>query len=132
MIEKLINGRGTTRVEKITIGFLVLLIVVIFGAFYATRAIAIGSSRAGHEATLKGEVVVVDNLHKMGMLSLRSNEIGQYPNDRLNIFMNKDTKVKVCSEREPQNDIKVSHNATVTYHEVQGLLPLADSVTEKC
>ncbi len=128
MIQKSITGRSVNLIR----GFIIPIVAVIMSALFASSAVAIASRQPIHEHAMRGEVVVVDNLHHINMLTLQSTKIGQYPNDQLNIFMNKNTSVKVCNEREPENDIKVSRNATVRYHEVQGLLPLADSVTEKC
>ena len=53
-------------------------------------------------------------------LTLRSDKIGNFPNDRLNIY-----------KREPSKDINVSRNATAAYREVSGL-PVADAVSEQC
>ena len=122
----------TGRAAIVLATFFVLLATVMTIAILSNSALAIGSSHTGNEVMLKGEVWAVDNLHNINMLTLQSNTIGQFPNDQLNIFMNKNTSVKICNEREAENDINVSRKATVTYHEVQGLLPLADSVTEKC
>ena len=132
MIKKSITRRGSVKALNLLTGFVVLLIVLIFSTSFTNSALVIGSQQAIQKDTLTGEVVAVDSLHHLGMLTLQSDKIGQFPNNQLNIFMNKNTSVKVCSESEPENDIKVSRNATVTYHEVQGLLPLADSVSEKC
>ncbi len=128
MVQKSISGRSVNLIR----GFIIPMVAVIMSALFASSAVAIASRQTIHEHALRGEIVAVDNLHQINMLTLQSTKIGQYPNDQLNIFMNKNTSVKVCNEREPENDIKVSGNATVRYHEVQGLLPLADSVTEKC
>jgi hypothetical protein len=125
---KSIRGRAL----KLAATLIILFVAVMSGAFFANNALAIGGQHARHEDTLKGEVVAVDNLHNINMLTLQSYKIGQFPNDQLNIFMNKNTSVKICSTREPEHDIKVDRKATVTYHEVQGLLPIADSVSEKC
>jgi hypothetical protein len=122
----------TGRALKLAATLIILLVAVISSSFIANNALAIGGRHTRHENTLKGEVVAVDTLHHINMLTLQSYKIGQFPNDQLNIFMNKNTSVNICSERKPEHDIKVSRDATVTYHEVQGLLPLADSVSEKC
>jgi hypothetical protein len=66
------------------------------------------------------------------MLKLRSENMGNFPNDSLNIFLNRSTTVKICSERKPSKDINVNGNTSVTYHEVRGWLPVADAVTEQC
>jgi hypothetical protein len=113
-------------------GLIIPIAAVMMSALFASSGVALASRQTMHEHELRGEVVAVDNLHHINMLTLESTKIGQYPNDQLNIFMNKNTSVKVCNEREPEHDIRVSSNATIRYHEVQGLLPLADSVTERC
>ncbi|HUI45232.1 MAG TPA: hypothetical protein VL122_04450 [Nitrospirota bacterium] len=132
MIKKSITRRGSGSRVNLLAKFFILLVILVFSTSFANSVPAAGSQQAVQKDTLKGEVVAVDNLHHISMLTLRSDEIGRFPNDRLNIFMNKNTSVKVCNEREPVKDINVSRNATVTYHEVQGLLPVADTVSEKC
>jgi hypothetical protein len=132
MIKKSITRRGSGSGVNLLAKSFILLVILVFSTSFANSVPAAGSQQAEQKDTLKGEVVAVDNLHHISMLTLRSDEIGRFPNDRLNIFMNKNTSVKVCNEREPVKDINVSRNATVTYHEVQGLLPVADTVSEKC
>jgi hypothetical protein len=119
-------------IKKSITGLIIPIVAVMMSALFASSAVALASRQTIHEHALRGEVVAVDNLHHINMLTLESTKIGQYPNDQLNIFMNKNTSVKVCNERTAEHDIKVSHTATVRYHEVQGLLPLADYVMEKC
>ncbi len=131
MTRKSIRRTGLFKTVNILAGFFVLLITVLFSTSITNNVFAAGNHQAGKNDVLSGEVVVVDNLHHMGMLTLLSSEIGQFPNDQLNIFTNKDTSVKICNERAFERDLKVSRNATVTYHEVQGL-PLATSISEKC
>ncbi len=133
MIKKLTTAKRSGGEINLLTALLVLLFTLILIVSFANSTLASwGNKQAGQKDTLQGEVVAVDHLHHMGMLTLQSYKIGQFPNDQLNIFMNKDTSVKICNKREPEKDIKVSRNATVTYHEVQGLLPLAYSVREKC
>ncbi len=132
MIKKLITAKGAGGETNLLTAAVVLLFALILIVSLANSTLAGWGKQAEQKDTLQGEVVAVDNLHHMGMLTLQSYKIGQFPNDQLNIFMNNDTSVKICNKGEPEKDIKVSRNATITYHEVQGLLPLADSVTEKC
>ena len=80
---------------------------------------------------LTGEIVAVDNGYDLQMLTVRSDQIGQYPNDTMNIFLNKNTNVNICSAQEPTADITVNRTATIMYHEVAGLA-VADRVMEKC
>ncbi len=85
----------------------------------------------GDRGSLKGEVVAVNQVHNAQTLTLRSSQIGQFPNDQQNIFMNKDTRVKVCNVREPNKDLKVDHSAVVKYHEVGGVA-VASIIAERC
>jgi len=111
--------------------YVLFVAVVLVGSFTMT-SYAIGCLYGGQKGIVQGEVVTVDKLHNIGMLTLRSDEIGSFPNDRLNIFLTPNTMVKVCDTSEPARGLSVSRNATVTYHEVQGLLPVADVVSERC
>jgi hypothetical protein len=113
-------------------GFFVLLVSAIFVMSLTSTTSVAGSMQVGQNDTVKGEVVAVDNLHHIGMMTVRSEGIGNFPNDKLNIFLDENTTVKICNEREPSKDIDVSRNATVTYHEVRGWLPVADAVSEHC
>ncbi len=94
------------------------------------NAFAAGAMQ-GDRGSLKGEVVAVNQVHNAQTLTLRSSQVGQFPNDQLNIFMNKDTKVKVCNVREPYKDIHVDHTAVVKYHELGGVA-VANSIAEQC
>ncbi len=128
---------GTSMTKKGSVNaisvatFIALIVAAILVISFANLAFAKGGLQGGEKGALRGEVVAVDNLHKMGMLTLRGSSIGNFPNDELNIFVNHDTKVKICGEREPFKDINASRNATVAYHEVSGLA-VADSVSEQC
>lgn len=125
---------GSDKEVRLLRTFLVLLITAIFAISYANFALAAGSMQKGQkDNTVRGEVVAVDNLHhNIRMLTLRSENMGNFPNDSFNIYLNHSTTVKICSERKPSKDINVNGNATVTYHEVRGWLPVADAVTERC
>jgi hypothetical protein len=122
--------RGSAKAAMLLTGFFVLIAAAFFVLSSANTAFTLGSMQGG-EKTLKGEIVAMDNGHHIRTLTLRSDEIGRYPNDKLNIFLNKDTKVKVCGMREPAKDINVSRNATIRYHELGGVA-VANSVSERC
>ncbi len=94
------------------------------------NAFAAGTMQ-GDRGSIKGEVVAVNQVHNAQTLTLRSSQIGQFPNDQMNIFMNKDTKVRVCNVREPYKDIHIDHSAVVKYHE-RGGVAVANSVMERC
>lgn len=81
--------------------------------------------------SLNGEVVAVENARHLTVLTVQSEEIGPFPNDQLNIFVNPYTTVKICKGTEPARDVKVNKVATITYHEVAGLA-VADRVREHC
>lgn len=125
-INKKRGGRAAGRAAVAS----VMALAVIFFLSFANAAVA----QAGMESesnVLTGEVMAVNPVHGATTLTLISGQIGQFPNNEMNIFLNGDTKVKVCSEREPVNDISVSRNATVTYHEVGGVA-VAEQISEQC
>ncbi len=99
--------------------------------FSVTNNAFAAAAMMGDRGSLKGEVVAVNQVHNAQTLTLRSSQIGQFPNDQLNIFMNKDTKVKVCNVREPYKDLRADHSVVVKYHELGGVA-LADSIAERC
>lgn len=125
------KGRAS-KLGLLLMGFFGLAMTAVFAVSIANTTFAEGSMQTGQDKNVTGEVVSIDNLHDLRMVTLRSESIGTFPNDRLNIFVNKNTKVEVCNAREPFKDIGIDRNATVTYHEVKGLLPVADSISEKC
>jgi hypothetical protein len=125
---------GSRKEMRIVMGVFAVLVTAIIVVSYSNSVFAAGNMQNSQmENILRGEIVAVDNLHhSMRMLTLRSEGIGDFPNDSLNIFLGPSTTVKICSEREPSRDINVGRNATVTYHEVRGWLPVADAVSEHC
>jgi hypothetical protein len=132
MIINSINPKGTATKLGLFTGFLVLAITAIFAASMENATFADTSMLKGQENAVTGEVITVENLNHLDMVTLRSEEIGKFPNDRLNTFLNRDSVVTVCNVSEPSRDIGVGRNVMVTYHEVRGLLPVADSVREQC
>jgi hypothetical protein len=125
---------GSRKKMHIIMGLFALVVTAIFAVSYTNGVFAAGNMQNGQmENIVRGEIVAIDNLHhNMRMLTLRSEGIGDFLNDSLNIFLGPSTTVKICSEREPSRDINVSRSATVTYHEVRGWLPVADAVSEHC
>ena len=109
---------------------LLLLMAVLVVVSFVNTASAVTAGMQG-DRSITGEVVTVDHGPQAGTLTLRSNQIGQFPNDKLNIFINQNTRVQVCNEKEPVSHMQVDRNATVLYHEAGGVL-VADSIHERC
>ncbi len=107
----------------------VLTVAVVSAAAYTNRASAASDMQAGN--SLQGEIVAVANVNHIQTLTVRSDEIGRFPNDELNVFLNKNTTVKMCSVRGPAKDLKVGRDASIEYHELGGV-PVADAVSEQC
>ncbi len=115
---------------KLLSGAFAFIIATLFLVSFANTAFAQGSTQ-GSSNTLTGEVVAIDNVHNTKMMTLRSDDIGQFPNDTLTIMLDQNTKVNACNTGNSPDDIDVSHNATVTYHEQAGVA-VADSIDEEC
>ncbi len=114
------------------IGLVTMFVVMIAAAVLAFSRTSSAAPRGTvKEDTIKGEVYSITNSRHLGTLTMLSEKLGAYPNDELNIFLTKNTKVKICSVREPEKDIAASRTATVKYHEIQGLA-VADRVSERC
>ncbi len=129
MISHFANRRNS---NFITIGIIGALVVLSFAAiltlYMTSSAAPQGSAK---ESTIKGEVYSMTAGRHLGTITLLSEKLGAYPNNELNIFLIKSTKVNICSVREPEKDIAANRTATVKYHELQGLA-VADSVSEQC
>ncbi|HYA88474.1 MAG TPA: hypothetical protein VEI57_15580 [Nitrospirota bacterium] len=128
----MINKSNSRKAFHILMAFFVLLVTAIIAMSYAITTLAADSMQKGQKDVVKGEVVAIDTLHHLRMLTLRSEKIGTLPNDTLNIYLDKSTRVKICNEREPWRDINVDGKVTLTFHEVRGWLPVADAITERC
>ena len=124
------SGRKPTTAAAIAV-FVVVIAAVLVSISLAGAATA-EKWTGGEESSLQGEIVALDSLHSLSMVTLRSDELGGFPGDRLNIFVNSDTRVMTCNMTESANDLGVSREATVIYHEVRGWLPVADSIDEHC
>jgi hypothetical protein len=112
-------------------GLVVLIIAALFTLSFTEAAFTQGTMLGNEQGYLKGEVIAVNAGHQWRTLTLRSDEIGQYPNDTLNVFLSQNANVKICGMSEPANDIAVGRNVTITYHEVGGMT-VATSVSEHC
>lgn len=80
-------------------GLFALLFTVFIAMSYASNVLAAVNMQKGQmDNTVRGEVVAVDNLHPLRILTLRTEDIGEFPNDSLNIFLNQNTILKICSD----------------------------------
>ncbi len=125
--------KGPARAATLLTGLIVLIAAALIVLSFANTAFTFtrGSMQGGEKVALKGEVVAIDNMRHLTVLTVQSNEIGRFPNDRINIFLKPYTMAKICKVTEPAKDIKVNRNATIKYHELGGLA-VADSVSERC
>ena len=118
--------------ESATLLSLLAVIFVMSVALLFAAPLANAASSQANMGTLSGEVVAVDHsMHNANTVTLRSSQIGQFPYDTMNIFVNSGTKINVCKSKEPLRDMTVGHHAKVTYHEVGGLA-VANSISEQC
>jgi hypothetical protein len=58
---------------------LIMTVAALFVMSFTNLNIAQGSMQ--DRGTLKGEVVAIDNVHNARTMTLRSSQIGQFPND---------------------------------------------------
>jgi hypothetical protein len=130
----MILNRTTKKFSVKTIKFLALLMVLIAAILlvtaYSSNASAWGNGQA-KEGSLQGEIVSIDTVNHVETLTIVSGKIGSFPNDELNVFLNRDTAVKMCGKREPAKDLKTGFNAKIEYHELGGV-PVADVISERC
>lgn len=111
---------------------LVAVVFVMSVALLFAAPLANAASAQSRTSTVTGEIVAIDQTNNVNTLTLRSTQqIGQFPNDELNIFLNSGTKINVCKSSEPFKDMKVGRHAKVIYHELGGV-PVANSVSEQC
>ena len=130
MIGNSISRKRSSEEKYLLAGSVVLIVASLFVLSLTSTALTQGMMMSEKES-LTGEIVAVDNSHNLKTLTIRSDEIGQYPNDTVNIFLSKDTDVKLCTMNDPAEDITVSRDVTIMYHEVSGLA-VADRVSEQC
>jgi hypothetical protein len=127
--KKLTNNVSTAA--RILADILVLIAVALVVVSFVESAFAAVPLQGSRTNTLRGEIVAVDNVGYVTVLTVRSAQIGPFPNNELNIFTNQNTMVKICKEREPARDINVGSNATITYHE-EGRVAVANKILERC
>lgn len=127
----MIRALFTKRAGSATLlaGLIVLIAAALIVLSFTNTALSLGNMQG--EKAIKGEVVAVNNMRHLTVVSVRSNEIGKFPNDKMHIFLNPYTTAKICKATEPAKDIQTRRNATIKYHEVGGLA-VADSVSERC
>ena len=131
MIRNIFTKKISAKAATLLAGFIVLIAAALMVLYFTNTAFTRESMQGGEKVALKGEVVAIDNMRHLTVLTVQSNEIGQFPNDQMHIFLNPYTTAKICKATEPAKDIKVSRSATIKYHELGGLA-VADSVSERC
>ncbi len=131
MMNTMRNRRVAVRKAMYLTWSVALVLTGVLVVAFTGMAFSVGMMPGGDERTLQGEVIAVDNGMAIGTVTLESNQLGRYPNNDVNIFLNQTSRVKVCGKETSSNDINVGKNATVTYHELGGVA-VADSVTERC
>jgi len=119
------SGQRTIVLAALFVLIAALLMPVTSMAFSMDRM------QRGAGNSLNGEIVAVDNTSHLTILTVQSDEIGRFPNNQMNVFLNPYTTVKICAASEPAKDAQVNREATISYHEAQGLA-VADSVREHC
>ncbi len=62
------------------------IVPVLFVSMLFVTASARGDMQTGQISFLQREIVAVDNADHIQMLTIRSDEIGSFPNDDLNFF----------------------------------------------
>ena len=110
---------------------IVLVLTAVLVVTFAGIAFGEGTTPGGDERTLQGDVIAVDSGMSISTVTLESDQLGSYPNNDLNIFLNQASKVNVCGKEMSADDINVGRNAIVTYHE-RGGVAVADGITERC
>ncbi len=132
MIRNIFTKKGSAKAAMLLTGLVVLVAAALIVLSFANTAFTRGSMQAGEKvALIKGEVVAIDTVRHLTVLTVQSGEIGQFPNDQMHIYLNPNTMVKICKATEPAKDIKVDYNATIKYHELGGLA-VANSASERC
>ncbi|HUJ17635.1 MAG TPA: hypothetical protein VL197_06550 [Nitrospirota bacterium] len=132
MIGKSMIGRGPARAATVLAGLLVLIAaVLLFMSLTTLAANSQGMMKSGQERTLIGEIVAVDNVNNITVLTLRSDDLGEYPSDTVSIFLNARTGVLICNSGDSAQDLTAYRDAIVTYHELAGFA-VADTVYEQC
>ncbi len=132
MIRALFTNKGSTKAAMLLVGFIVLIAAAFFVLSSSNSVASTWANRqAGEKIVLKGEVVGIDHMRHLMVLTVQSNEIGQFPNDQMHVYVNPKAMTKICNATEPAKDMTVDRSAIIRYHEVGGLA-VADSVSERC
>ncbi len=134
MIRNIFTKKGPAKAANLLIGFFAMVAAafIVLSFTNTTMAFTRGNMQGGEKvALIKGEVVGIDNMRHLTVLTVQSNKIGQFPNDQMHIYFNPSTMVKICKATEPAKDIKVDFGATIKYHELGGLA-VANSASERC
>jgi hypothetical protein len=129
MIRALFTKKGPAGAATLLTGLIVLIAAALMVLSFTTRAFTSGTMQQGEKA-VKGEVVSIDNMGHLTVLTVRPNEAG-FTNGQMHIYLNPYAKEKICKASEPAKDLKASRSATIKYHELGGLA-VADSVSERC
>ena len=124
-----LNKRGM-NIPPVAALAAVLLASILFITAYSSRVSAAANIQA-REATIQGEIVAVNSVNHTKTITVLSSEIGNFPNDKLNIILNKNTMVKMCTFKELAKGLNVGRTATIDYHESGGMA-VADAVSEQC
>lgn len=130
MIRNRLIANGSTA-ALILADILVLIAVVLVVVSFVETAFAAVPLQGSRTNTLRGEIVAVGSAGYMTILTVRSAQIGPFPNNELNIFTNRNTMTKICRERGPARDLNVGSSATITYHKKRGVA-VANRIVERC
>jgi len=131
MIRKSITRKGTANAVISLTGLFIVAVSALFILSLANSALSLQIVQGGDKIVVTGGVVAVENGSHLSTMTLRSSEIGLYPNNEMNIFVSPNTNVLICNERELFKDLRAGRSATILYHE-EGGLAVADSVAERC
>jgi hypothetical protein len=131
MLRGSIHRKGWKDMAYILSLLLVLTVAAVVVVAFARTAFAAQGMVPTTSTMVKGEVTEVSSGHHLGMVTMRSSEIGPFPNNTLNIFIVPGTHVKICNATEPAGRLAVGTTATINYHEVSGLA-VANSISERC
>ncbi len=114
------------------IGLVSVFVVLIAAAVLVfSRTSSAAPQGTVKEATIQGEIVAVDNTNHTKTITVLSSKIGNFPNDELNIVVNKNTMVQMCTFKKLAKGLNADSTATINYHELGGMA-VADSVSERC
>lgn len=130
MIRKSVRGKGLSSVAFLT-GLFLLVVAALLVLPPATTVLSQQILPGVDKKVVTGGVVAVENSSRLTTLTLRSPEIGRFPNNEVNIFLSPSTPVQICDDRGPARDLLAGRRATIMYHEERGLA-VADSVAERC